>query len=79
MANPLNASHFTALRAMAQHVRELNLGDEAYLAPLADLDALGIALARDAWLAKALQEALSVYATGRDGAGGRRASSRRAR
>ena len=79
MANPLNASHFAALRAMAQHVRDLRLVDEAYLAPLCDLDALGTSLAEDAWLAKALHEALCVYATGRGVGGAGRRSNRRAR
>ena len=74
MANPLNASHFAALRAMAQYVRDLRLVDEAYLAPLCDLDALGASLAEDSWLAKALHEALCVYPSGT----GRR-SNRRAR
>ena len=78
MANPLNAAHFAALRAMATHVGELCLTDEAYLAPLRDLEALGQSLRADAWLAKALQEALCVYAAGR-GATGRRSSNRRAR
>ena len=53
MASPLNASHFGALATLAGHVHSLSLTDEAYLAPLRDLKALGDELRAEAWFAKA--------------------------
>ena len=56
-----NGYHFEKLATYAAAVRELALEDEAYLAPLADLQQFQRQLHADVGLSKAAREGLMVY------------------
>ena len=56
-----NGYHFEKLATYATAVRELELEDEAYLAPLADLQQFQRQLHADVGLSKAAREGLMVY------------------
>ena len=56
-----NGYHFEKLATYAAAVRELGLEDEAYLAPLADLQQFQRQLHADVGLSKAAREGLMVY------------------
>jgi len=60
-AAPGNAYHFEKLARYAAAVAELQLEDEAYFAPLRDVQAFSKQLHAEAGLGKAAREGLMVY------------------